>query len=174
MANEVRIEGIEELIEKLDNMLDDAQIKAALGSACALVERSAKQKAIKGTGELRRSIKSKIVNTGGCYSGIVFTPLEYAPYVEFGTGLFAENGNGRKEVPWVYIEGGSGGGGSGKKTVYKDEADAIAAAEYLKEEKGLDARVTYGMKPQPFLRPALHENREEIKRILKGGILKDD
>lgn len=73
------------------------KIQQALGKACAVVERAAKQKAPKGVGELRRSITSQVDGT----QGVVFTPLEYAPYVEYGTGLFAENG-GRKDVPWHY------------------------------------------------------------------------
>jgi len=31
----------------------------------------------------------------------VGTNVEYAPYVELGTGIYAEEGNGRK-TPWVY------------------------------------------------------------------------
>ena len=30
------------------------------------------------------------------------TKIPYGVYVELGTGLFAENGNGRTEVPWRY------------------------------------------------------------------------
>jgi len=52
------------------------------------VEAEAKKNAPKGTGELRRSITSRVEDD----KGIVYTPLEYAPYVEYGTGLFAENG----------------------------------------------------------------------------------
>lgn len=101
MANEVRVEGIEQLIERLENITDPEQVKRSLGIACALVERAAKEKAPKGTGELQRSITSRIENDGGDLVGVVFTPLEYAPYVEFGTGLFAEEG-GRQDVPWNY------------------------------------------------------------------------
>lgn len=111
-------------------------MEKALGKACALVERSAKQKAPKGNGELRRSITSKVEGE----IGVVYTPLEYAPYVEFGTGLFAEEG-GRKDVPWNY-----------------------------KDDEG-EWHTTSGMHPQPYMRPALEENREEIKRILKEGIM---
>ena len=32
----------------------------------------------------------------------VGTKIEYGAYVELGTGLFAKDGNGRKEVPWRY------------------------------------------------------------------------
>lgn len=90
-------DGFEELLEALDTIGNDETIKIALGKACALVERSAKQKAPKGNGELRRSITSKVEGL----QGVVYTPLEYAPYVEFGTGLFAEDG-GRQDVPWCY------------------------------------------------------------------------
>ena len=71
--------------------------------------------------------------------GTVFTPLEYAPYVEYGTGLFAEKG-GRKDVPWHY-----------------------------QDDKG-EWHSTSGQKPQPFMRPALNENREEIMRIIKEAL----
>lgn len=93
----IKLEGLEEVLGSLDNIADTSGIEAALGKCCALVERSAKQLAPKGNGELRRSITSKVENE----EGIIFTPLEYAPYVEYGTGLFAENG-GRKDVPWNY------------------------------------------------------------------------
>lgn len=93
----IEFRGLEELIDRLEKIEDTQNVKQALGSACALVERSAKQGAPKGSGELRRSITSKIEGL----EGIVYTPLEYAPYVEYGTGLFAENG-GRQDVPWSY------------------------------------------------------------------------
>ena len=40
-------------------------------------------------------------NSAYSFEGVVYTPLEYAGCVEFGTGLFAENG-GRTDVPWSY------------------------------------------------------------------------
>ena len=134
----VEVKGVDELIVKLQNMADESKIQQQLGLACALVERSAKMKAPKDTGALRRSITSKVDGL----TGTVFTPLEYAPYVEYGTGLFAENGNGRKDVPWNY-----------------------------QDDKG-EWHSTRGQKPQPFMRPALNENRTEIIRIIKEGLNK--
>lgn len=139
---DIRIEGIDELFEELDELVDTQKLAAAIGKACALVEKSAKQKAPKGTGELRRSITSKVEVVGDGAIGTVFTPLEYAPYVEFGTGLFAEEG-GRKDVPWNY-----------------------------QDDKG-EWHSTSGMKPRPYMRPALNENREQIKRILGEAIMND-
>ena len=142
MAADIRIEGLEEVLENLEGLIDEQKLKSALGKACAVVERSAKQKAPKDTGELRRSITSKVEKEGNGATGVVYTPLEYAPYIEFGTGLFAENG-GRKDVPWNY-----------------------------QDDKG-EWHSTSGQKPRPYMRPALNENREQIKRILKEAILND-
>ena len=126
------------LLKRIDKMCSETNISAAIGKACALVEGEAKKKAPKDTGALRRSISSTVKGT----EGIVFTPLEYAPYVEYGTGLFAEKG-GRKDVPWYY-----------------------------KDEEGKWHRSS-GQHPHPYMRPALHENREEILRLIKEGIIND-
>ena len=134
--SDIRLEGLEEVLGALDDLADTSNLNAALGKACALVERSAKQKAPKDKGDLRRSITSKVEGT----EGVVYTSLEYAPYVEYGTGLFAESG-GRQDVPWNYQD---------------DEGNWHS---------------TSGMKPQPYMRPALNENREEILRIIKEGLI---
>ena len=97
MSAEIKFEGLDKVLDKLDKISSAANVEAALGTCCAIVERSAKQLAPKDNGELRRSITSKVEDQ----VGIVFTPLEYAPYVEYGTGLFAEEG-GRMDVPWSY------------------------------------------------------------------------
>lgn len=138
----IKFEGMDEVLKSLENLEQMDGLKAALGRACALVERDAKMKAPKGAGELRRSITSKVDEQGGDLVGIVYTPLEYAPYVEYGTGLFAEEG-GRKDVPWHYQD---------------DEGEW---------------HTTSGQHPQPFMRPALNENREQIIRILKEGMNND-
>lgn len=139
MSSSVRFENLDGVLEAIERQADTGALEQALSRACALVERSAKQKAPKGTGELRRSITSKVSEQSGDLVGVVFTPLEYAPYVEYGTGLFAETG-GRKDVPWHYQD---------------DEGEWHS---------------TSGQHPQPFMRPALEENRTEIVRILKEGV----
>lgn len=136
----IEFEGLTEVLRSIENLGDTSSVKSAMGRCCALVERTAKQKAPKDTGALRNSIESQVEENGDDVVGIVFTPLEYAPYVEYGTGLFAENGNGRSDVPWVYVDD---------------------------EGKG---HTTSGQHPQPFLRPALIENREKIKNILKESV----
>lgn len=139
MSANVKIEGLNDVIETIKDIADKADWEKTVAKACAIVERAAKQNAPKGNGELARSIASRVEHDGGDVIGIVYTPLEYAPYVEFGTGLFAENG-GRQDVPWCY-----------------------------KDDKG-EWHTTSGQHPQPFMRPALNENREQIKRILQEGL----
>ena len=137
----VKIEGLEHLNKTLETLLSTENMTQAMGQACAAVEASAKKKAPKDSGALRRSIASKVEAEGGDIQGVVYTALEYAPYVEYGTGLFAES-DGRTDVPWVYQD---------------DEGNWHS---------------TKGQKPQPFLRPALNENRKTVVKILGGGIKK--
>ena len=135
----IELEGLDEILNSLGKLADTTNLEGALGKACAIVEASAKKKAPKDSGDLRRSITSKVENN----EGIVYAPLFYAPYVEYGTGLFAESG-GRTDVPWNY-----------------------------QDDKG-NWHSTSGMKPQPFMRPALYENKEEILRIIKEGLTNND
>lgn len=138
--SDIKVEGLDTVLEAVESLEDVNSYERALKKACALVARAAIEKAPKGGGDLRRSITYRIEQEGDNLIGVVFTPLEYAPYVEYGTGLFAEGGNGRTDVPWCYMD----------------------------EETG-EFVYTSGMKPHPFLRPALNENREEVLRILKEG-----
>lgn len=138
----VEFEGLTEVIERLDKMVDASKVEQAINKSCLLVERSAKQIAPKDTGALRNSITSKTEMTEASINGIVFTPLEYAPYVEYGTGLFAEEGNGR-QTPWIY-----------------------------EDDEGVRHKTT-GQHPQPYMRPALNENKEKIIELLKRAILDD-
>ena len=138
--------NLQAIIDRIESRCKGDEMRQALGKACAYVERKAKEKAPKGKvkgGELRRSIKSRVEEENGDLVGTIYSDAEYAPYVEYGTGLFAENG-GRQDVPWSY-----------------------------QDDKG-EWHTTSGQKPQPFLRPALNENRAEIIRILKESISKDD
>lgn len=111
-----------------------AVTEKAMLSACLVVEASAKSNAKVGTGELRDTITHNIRAQGDQLIGQVGSPAMYAPYIEFGTGEFAENGNGRKGG-WVY-----------------------------KTPEG-KFYFTFGMKPDPFLRPAFRDNKENIKNI---------
>lgn len=139
----ITFNGLDEVLNTMDEIIDVNNLESAMRKAVLLVEREAKMKAPKGTGDLARSITSKVETSGNEVVGTVFTPLEYAPYVEYGTGLFAEAGNGRKDVPWHYQD---------------DEGEWHS---------------TSGQHPQPFMRPALDENREQIVKILAEDVIND-
>lgn len=139
------IKGLDEIIERIDGIADVDRFKMTMGKCCGLVERTAKQtapKAKKRGGTLRNSIEFEVQDDGSEIKGVIFATAEYAPYVEYGTGLFAENGNGRK-TGWAYED----------------------------EETG-EVIWTRGQKPKPFLRPALFENKEEILRRLRESVKK--
>ena len=138
MSVQMKLEGLDDVLENIDEICNEAEIEEALGKACALVEGEAKKNAPKNTGELRNSIASKVEGE----VGIVYTPLFYAPYVEYGTGIFSVKG-GRQDVPWYY-----------------------------KDDKG-EWHSTSGMQPQPYLIPALYDNRQEIANLFKEVIRLD-
>ena len=81
---DLEIEGLEQFIERLQEMSNTRALERAMGKACAIVERDAIKNAPKDKGALRRSIQSKVENDGHEVIGTVFTPLEYAPYIMCG------------------------------------------------------------------------------------------
>lgn len=139
MDFDIKFEGLDKIIDKIEDFDDVHAMTSAMQDACNIVESAAKDKAPKDTGALRRSITSKVEVTGNSIEGIVFTPLEYAPYVEYGAGIYAESGNGRK-TPWVYMD-----------------------------DKG-NYHYTHGQHPQPYMRPALEENKDKIINMIKGAL----
>lgn len=121
-------------LEKVINKLLPETIEKGLEKACQIVENEAKQKCPVNDGTLRASITHKIENK----SGIIGSNLEYAVYVHEGTGLYAKDGKGRKQVPWIY-----------------------------KDAQG-HTHVTKGNKPNPFLQEAIDENMGDILKCWEG------
>lgn len=105
-----------------------------LMQACMLVEGFAVNLVPVSTSKLKQSISYQVDQAE--LVGYVGANTEYAVYVEFGTGEFAENGMGRKGG-WVY-----------------------------KDPKG-EWHFTYGMAPQPFLRPAFRQSKAQVQALAK-------
>ena len=103
--------------------------------ACILVEGQAVLLAPVSTSRLKQSI-DYIVDDDELV-GYVGTNVDYAIYVEFGTGEFAENGNGRKGG-WMYID---------------------PSGEWF---------FTWGIEPQPYLRPAFRQTKGQIEALAKS------
>lgn len=75
--------------------------ETAIEAAALLVEGQAKSLAPVDSGELRDKIDHSVKKEGTSVVGKVGSSLDYAIYVEYGTGEFASNGAGRKGG-WVY------------------------------------------------------------------------
>lgn len=139
--------------------LDEATKKWVKASSM-LVERDAVLRAPVGdTGDLKKSIRHLIQNKG--YLGLIGAQAEHGIFVEKGTGEFASEGGGRHGY-WVYIKGRPSGPGGKTHTLQS----AIQAVRYLRSI-GLDAYLTNGMKPRPFLMPAFRDNKSNINRLAK-------
>lgn len=162
----IEINGLEAALGRLDLFTDINKVEQAITKATLTVERSAIQKCQKG--EIQQSITSQVDGL----TGKVYTPHRLAPYLEYGTGVNADPSSGhpsRQEVPWVYVEGQYNE--PSKKTIHTFESAEQAVASLRAE--GLPAVMTYGSHPMPFLRPALDENKEEIKRIIGESLIND-
>ena len=113
----------------------DKAVEKALNVIGLVAERYAKELCPTDTSRLKNSISHQ-VDDETVYVG---TNVEYAPYVEFGTGKFAEGGGGRP-TPWSY-----------------------------QDDKG-NWHTTNGMKPQPYLKPAIENHLDEYKQYLKDEL----
>lgn len=98
-------------------------------------ERYAKLETPVDLGRLRNSM-THVVQGDSVYVG---SNVEYAPYVELGTGIYASGSNGRKD-PWVYYD-----------------------------EKTGKFRLTRGSKPHHMIRRAVTEHTDEYREIVKAA-----
>lgn len=151
MAN-VGIKGVDRLTRKFNNIAN-MNMREAVNDATELVHGQAKELAPVGdTGNLAGSIHMQVKNTGKETQGRVYTNLEYAAYVEFGTGI---KGNGT--YPYK-VEGLS--------LTYRDKGWA-----YFDEDKG-EWIYTKGQAAQPYMYPALANHKKTIEKMLKNAVSK--
>lgn len=93
---------MEDVSKNLDKFIKEGlpqALEKGLRQACIVVQDAAKAKCPVDDGQLRQSISYKVNAEKG--EGIVGTDVEYAPYVEYGTGIYATKGGGRT-TEWVY------------------------------------------------------------------------
>lgn len=149
MSEQVRVEGVENLVAKLKELGGvTADIRNDAVTAMLRVRAAARDKAPERKSRNKpegQKLKSNIIVKDETKDGEllvycgIFSPLvNYAVYVEYGTGIHAENGQGRKD-PWI-------------APMVIDGEDTF--------------RWTEGMHPQPFLRPAWDEKKDEVQKIL--------
>ena len=97
----------------------------------------------------------------------VGSPYEAGFWEEFGTGEYAQNGDGRKGW-WVYIEDGSGY--EGKTNTYSTKEEAERMAAYIRKKYKLPAHATNGIEPNQPLQRAFKTGRKAVKAILESKL----
>ena len=98
------MDNSKEIVNRIHQAIRDDIPKAIEGGllkGCLLIEREAKTRVPVKTGNLRNSITHKVEQD--TLTGYVGTNVEYAPYVEIGTGIYSSQGDGR-QTPWTYTD----------------------------------------------------------------------
>ena len=145
----VSIKGVDRLTQRF-NKIAKMELRSAVSKATLLVHGQAKALAPADTGQLRASIHTQVKDTGKAVEGRVYTNVEYASYVEFGTGV-----TGSGTYPYQV---------KGLNLTYRNKGWA-----YYDEDKG-EYIFTKGQKAQPYMYPALKQNEKAIKKILNDGV----
>nr|WP_162920115.1 HK97-gp10 family putative phage morphogenesis protein [Paenisporosarcina cavernae] len=113
------------------------EVRRIIIETASIIRARAKLLAPVDDGNLRDSIEMEISSDG--LSAVVKVTAHYAVYVEFGTGIYAVEGNGRK-TPWTY---------------YSEKLGRFV--------------VTSGMRAQPYWFPAIDEGqryfRSEMRKL---------
>lgn len=102
MDKEIKLE-VDEIIKKFQQAGKEivSEAEKAVLKGCLKVERDAKKNCRVDTGRLRASITHRVKKEEGEIVGQVGTNAKYAVYIEFGTGIHAAKGDGRK-TPWKW------------------------------------------------------------------------
>lgn len=118
-----------------DNVINE--VKRIIVETAYIIHSNAQALAAVDEGNLRDSIEVEILQGGE--KAVVIVTANYAIYVEYGTGIYAVEGNGRN-TPWTY---------------YSDKLGRFVTTE--------------GMRPQPFWDPAIDKGqrhfRNEMRRL---------
>nr|DAN50727.1 MAG TPA: putative tail component [Caudoviricetes sp.] len=107
MKFNIEFKGIDEIIAYYDKVEKELQedVKKAINKSVKVVLINAKNSAPVDTGNLRRSIHSELNIDKGKIEGKVVTAVDYAPYVEFGTGELGIATNTNSKIPVTYTKG---------------------------------------------------------------------
>ena len=133
----VTVNGLASLEAKVEKMSKNIKEDLARGvnQAAGLVEGSAKRNCPVDTGNLRGSLHIMKQATPQDTTALVGTNVEYAPYVEFGTGTRGKSTNTNTYVKVSYSP---------------DRAGQVA---------------------QPYLAPALRQNKNRIEQIIINNVV---
>jgi hypothetical protein len=155
------LKGVEEAIKKIDTKASKG-LSDEMSAAALNIEKSAKRMAPGNLGKLRQSINH---DTGNSLFKSVFSTVEYAPYVEFGTRGKSRIPTGFEAFAAQYKASGQGAKGAWK------------AIEFWIKRKGIDPKLTFvifrsimrnGIAPQPFMIPSYEKEKPALLKRLKA------
>lgn len=131
MSNDFKINiNLDKVVDAINDVVENS-LEEAISEVESQTKRNTKVK----TGKTKTSWQHK-VDKDKC-EAYVGSNYENAIWEEFGTGIYAQHGNGRKDVPWVY-----------------------------QDEKGRWHR-TSGKKPRKALQRALNDTKDSIKSFFE-------
>jgi HK97 gp10 family phage protein len=165
----ITIKNIGSLTKKFNNIAN-MEVKDTVNKAVLLVQGQAKELAPTGKGGgsgLKGSIRASVKDKDTQVEGKVYTNLEYAPFVEFGTGI-----KGDGTYPYD-IEGLSLTYKGEPWYIPVSEIDEATAEKYHFQRvhgKDTDFYVCYGQPAQPYMYPALKNNEKAILTMFKSGV----
>lgn len=127
------LKQFERAVDRFEEKFINA-VKRVVVETAELIQSQAQALAPIDDGNLKQSIEIRYFNRG--LSAEIIVGAEYGIYVEYGTGIYALEGNGRK-TPWVYW------------------SEKLGRYVYTK-----------GMKAQPYWTPAIELGSKHFEREL--------
>lgn len=172
----LEIKGVDALLKKYkdaqDSLMKDVQ--SELNAWADDVALDAKQQLSKGTSNTGR-LQNSITPFYETMKSGVRVSANYASYIEFGTRKYAAQYVGSLPKEWAEIAAKSKGATGGKFI------DMVATIRQWMKERGYDEKNAYpaalnilrnGIRPQPYLYPAVNKNTPELKKNI-NAIFKD-
>lgn len=163
------IKGAQDLDRKLA-ALGNVSAYSAVEKGIQFVQRQAKENCPADNGELRNSILSSVQDKGNVVTGTCFTNKSYAPYVEFGTGPRGQESHvgispsvdvAYSQSPWW---------------IHESQIDRSIAEKYhwfyIDTPEGRFYQCS-GQAAQPFLYPALKNNKKAVINIIEEELRKE-
>lgn len=147
-----KFEGMREFRKRVEKATfeKEQRIKEEVKNSTLAMEARQKKDAPYNEGHLGRDISHDFTDNG--FTGETHTTVEHSLYNEFGTGIHAENGNGRR-TPWAFPKRAAG------NKEYDLPVIMINGEEYY---------VTRGQKPQKFF----FKNFDHISPLFEREIQK--
>ena len=156
------IKQVENAIKKMDKKVTKG-IADEMSAAVLNIQKDAMRSAPVNLGKLRQSIQ---IDTTNPIFKKVYSTVSYAPYVEFGTGK-------NVQVPAKYEAFAAQYKGKGRSA----PGEFFKAIQFWVKRKGIDPKLAYvifrailrnGIKPQPFMIPALEREKPRLIKRLRN------